>query len=92
VLSEDELAQLRGLTSLPGLSWSGSSRSSRQLRRSPGRSAAGQRAGRAYLARCRRVRSSTYPPMDDPRSTIERAERSFPRAISEVGRIDTSRA
>ena len=41
MLSEDELAQLRGLTSLPGLSWSGSSRSSRLLRRSPGRSAAG---------------------------------------------------
>ena len=32
------------------------------------------------------------PAMDDPRSTIERAERSFPRAISKVGRIDTSRA
>jgi hypothetical protein len=30
--------------------------------------------------------------MDDPRTTIERAERSFPRAISEVGQIDTSRA
>jgi hypothetical protein len=81
------------LRACPGLSWSGSSRSFPTAEtfawKIRGRDNVLDGSTLLDAAGCA---VPPTPAMDDPRSAIEPAERSFPRAISEGGQIDTSRA